>query len=440
MSTHVSRSDSARTGRRRSRRARRDRNPRDDHGPEYHADDDGYGDRATDTAPRRYADDGPDDGYADDRYADDGGYDDGGYDGEDRDGGDPYDDDRYDGDPDDAAEGDDEAAVGALRRRGRGARRAGRSRSGGSRGRGRAADPARRGRRGVKPGGGVDPLSKFSASALRRVTVLGDRPSQVVYTLAEQSRRKRGTAVLGTLLGLCGTALVALLGVLVYQLVLVPGGVAGNGAGAIVEPPEGHSTLIPELYQGETENNEVFAPISERPADAEPMAQEQVFGPAEKLELGETQLLLADSETTDTCTAMVWGDGVAQALADNGCTSAARGVYHDPEKEYVAQFTLFDLADAEAAGSVAAALDPTDPTSAPGFLLPMEDGVEGLHTGYSQATSQVMGHYLAVYWVARSDGGAPGDDETMATLNVVAMNASRWVYQQVGAAQEEQEK
>ncbi|MFC3998576.1 hypothetical protein ACFOVU_21810 [Nocardiopsis sediminis] len=421
----MSRSDSAgRAGRRRSRRGRPDRDRRDDH----------------------VRDPGPDDYDAyDDRHGD-------GYDG----------DDTYDDAPYEDAGGDPGYDTGAMEsadpgpRRGRsGRRRGGKAKSkgkvkakaaagaaGAKTGSGAAADPAGRGRRGsraVRAAGGIDPVSRFSASALRRVTVLGDRPSQVVYNLAEQSRRKRGTAVLGTLLGLCGTALIALLGVLVYQLVLVPGGVAGSGSSAIIEPPEGHSTLLPEVYQGQEEDAEVFAPIAERPGDAEVMNQEQVFAPAEKLELGDYQLALKNSEASEACTSMVWGEELAQALADNGCLSAARGVYQDTDQEYVAQFTLFDLTDSEAAGRVAVALDPTDATVEPGFVLPMDDEIEGLHSGYSQATTQVMGHYLAVYWVARSDGGAPGDDETMATLNVVAMNASVWVYQQVGQAQDEQE-
>ena len=303
-----------------------------------------------------------------------------------------------------------------------------------------ASDAPRRGHRGVRAGGGVGPVSKFSASALRRVTVLGDRPSQVVYTLAEQSRRKRGTAVLGTLVALCCTALIALLGVLGYQLTLGPNALTGKGNAAIVDPPEGHSTLLPELYQGHQEDEtEVFAPIAQRPDDAAPLTEKEVFGPAEKLELDDFELLLKDSEATDTCTALVWGEELAQSLADGSCTSAARGVYQDKKEKYVAQFTLFDLADTEAAQASAQALDPTDHTTESGFVLPLDESITGLHEGYSQATAQVMGHYLAVYWVARADGGQPAEDETMAALNVVAMDASVWVYQEVGEAKQQAE-
>ena len=66
---------------------------------------------------------------------------------------------------------------------------------------------------------GVNKVSAFSAAAIKRVSVLGDRPNQIVYTLAEQSKRKRGTAVLGLLLGAFSLALVALLAIVTMYFV-----------------------------------------------------------------------------------------------------------------------------------------------------------------------------------------------------------------------------
>ncbi|RCV49332.1 hypothetical protein DEF23_12825 [Marinitenerispora sediminis] len=339
----------------------------------------------------------------------------------------------------DAEDGAAEAAPKGRSGRGKARRSKAAGKPGKERGGKRAAAPdapaagARRGRRASTTSSGpIEQVSKFSASALKRVTVLGDRPSQMVYSLAEQSQRKRGTYVLGGLLGLFGVALVALLGVLGYQLVVAPADEAGGAATQIVAPPEGHSTLQPELFHAQPQQ-EIFAPIAERPEGAEPLTVEQVFNSAEKLKLSSFELTLRDSEVTDTCTAVVWGDDLAQALADGSCTSAARGVYRDENDVYVAQFTLFDLADAEAAAAVSEELDPQ---AMPGFVLPMDDEIPGLHEGYSQATSQVMGHYLAVFWVARADGADPKDDESMATLNVVAMDAAVSVYEQVSAATE----
>ncbi|GAB3205936.1 hypothetical protein ACQEU5_00425 [Marinactinospora thermotolerans] len=291
---------------------------------------------------------------------------------------------------------------------------------------------ARRGRRATTNSGPIEQVSKFSASALRKVTVLGDRPSQVVYSLAEQSRRKRGTYLLGGLLGLFGVALIALLGLLSYQLFVPAEGRADQATTRIVEPPEGHSTLQPDLFHAQGQQD-IFAPIATRTEDAGPLEQDRVFGPgSEKLQLDGFELTLRDSEVTDTCTAAVWGDELAQALADGSCNSAARGVYQDQDDTYVAQFTLFNLADTESAAKVA---DELDPASAPGFVLPLNTDMKGLNEGYSQATAQVMGHYLAVFWVARADGGEPRDDDSMATVNVVAMDAAVSVYEEVRDAE-----
>ncbi|MFB8767462.1 hypothetical protein VSQ78_07080 [Nocardiopsis alba] len=302
-----------------------------------------------------------------------------------------------------------------------------------------AERPGRRGGRRKNKGKGkdkrgVDRVSAFSASAIKKVSVLGDRPNQIVYTLAEQSKRKRGTAVLGVLLGAFSLALVALLGLLSFQLVTGGGGSSAGGEDSIVAPPEGHSTLTPELYLFQPDDPEVFGAIDERPADAEPMTDDSVFGSVDELELGDMKLDLRASEVTDSCTSLVWGEELGQSLLDGGCVNAASGVYTDSKEDYVAQVTLFDLSDSESATEVAAAMDPTNAETGPGFLLTREDeGIPGLQDGYSQASTQVMGHYLAVFWSGRVDGEPPGKDTDMATLNVASMNAFSFVYDEVVA-------
>ena len=134
---------------------------------------------------------------------------------------------------------------------------------------------------------------------------------------------------------------------------------------------------------------------------------------------------------TDSCTSMVWGDDLGQSLVDANCVNGATGVYTDSDGEYVAQVSLFDLANSEAATDVAAVLDPTNPEHSAGFVLSQTGDGQGLQEGYSQANTQVMGHYLAVFWVARTDGSDPGDDSDMATLSVASMNAVRYVYDEV---------
>ncbi|CAL9399206.1 hypothetical protein SUDANB121_01436 [Nocardiopsis dassonvillei] len=308
------------------------------------------------------------------------------------------------------------------------------------RGRGRRRGARRAAAAGDAGKGGVKRVSAFSASAIKKVSVLGDRPNQIVYTLAEQSKRKRGTVVLGVLSGAFALALLALLGLLSYQLFTGAGGTASGGDSTVVAPPEGHSTLSPQLYMSNPNREDVFGPIDERPEGLEPMTQEAVFGPVQEIELDDMKLELRDGTVTDSCTSLVWGDDLGQSLIDGGCVNAASGVYTDADEDHVAQVTLFDLADAAAAAEVETALDPTNAETGAGFLLSRtNDEIPGLQEGYSEATAQVMGHYLAVFWVARTDGSPPGDDTDLATVSVASMNAVPYVYNEVIAAQAQQE-
>ncbi|WP_116245224.1 hypothetical protein [Nocardiopsis sp. FIRDI 009] len=310
-------------------------------------------------------------------------------------------------------------------------RRSRRSRRRRDKGGDRSAAPGRR--------GGVDRVSAFSASAIKRVSVLGDRPNQIVYTLAEQSRRKRGTAVLGVLMGAFGVALVALLGLLIYQLFSPTQGAIAHGEQSIVAPPEGHGTLTPEQFLFGANLEDTFGPINGRPEGAEPMTEEAVFGDAEEVEVNGMELSLAEGRVTESCTSLVWGEDLGQSLIDANCSSAATGVYTDPDEEYVAQVTLFDLVDAEGATRVAEALDPNNAETGAGFLLADTGDVPGLEEGFSQASTQVMGHYLAVFWVARTDGSPPGDDTDMASVRVAAMDTVLLPYEEVVARSQAEE-
>lgn len=300
-----------------------------------------------------------------------------------------------------------------------------------------------RGRRGRRAGKGPGKVSAFSANAIKRVSVLGDRPNQIVYTLAEQSRRKRGTAVLAVLLTAFGLALILLLGLLTYQFISNDGGQVAETETGIVEPPEGHTTLTPELYLSEPNREETFGAIDQRDADAEPMTDDSVFGQTEEIELDGVSLEAQETGVEDSCTSMVWGGDLAQGLLDAECANAASALYTDSDQEYVAQVTLFDVADSNGAEEVAAALDPTNTDTEAGFVLPQTgEDVAGLNEGYSQATTQVMGHYVAVFWTARQDAEEPGSDSDLATVNVASMNSVQFIYDEVvrngGGSQEDE--
>ncbi|WP_017607989.1 hypothetical protein [Nocardiopsis xinjiangensis] len=301
-----------------------------------------------------------------------------------------------------------------------------------------------RGRRARRADKNPGKVSAFSAGAIKRVSVLGERPNQIVYTLAEQSRRKRGTAVLAVLLTAFGLALVLLLGLLTYQFISNDGGQVAETEDGIVAPPEGHTTLTPELYLSEPDREETFGAIDQRDSGAEPMTEDSVFGQTEELELDGVSLQAQQTEVNDSCTSMVWGGDLAQSLLDAECVNAASALYTDSDQEYVAQVTLFDVADSNGAEEVSAALDPSNTDTEAGFVLPRTDeDVAGLNEGYSQATTQVMGHYVAVFWTARQDAEDPGDDSDLATVNVASMNSVQFIYDEVvrngGGSQEDEE-
>src|SRR5699024_3151648 len=147
------------------------------------------------------------------------------------------------------------------------------------------------------------------------------------------------------------------------------------------------TTLTPELYLSEPNREETFAAIDQRDSDAEPMTEDSVFGQAEELELDGVSLQAEQTEVNESCTSMVWGGDLAQGLLDAECVNAASALYTDNDQEYVAQVTLFDVADGNGAEEVSAALDPTNTETEAGFVLPQtEEDVAGLNEGYSQAT------------------------------------------------------
>src|SRR5699024_2680815 len=170
-----------------------------------------------------------------------------------------------------------------------------------------------------------------------------------------------------------GLALVTLLGVLSYQLSTNTGGTSLSGEDSIVAPPEGHSTLTPELYLGEPNNEDTFGVIDERAPEAEPMTDEAVFGQAEELTLNGVELQMQQSSVHDSCTSLVWGDELGQSLLDADCVNAASALYTDDDQEYISQVTLFDLSDSQGAEQVAAALDPNNAETDAGFLLAQTD-------------------------------------------------------------------
>lgn len=288
-------------------------------------------------------------------------------------------------------------------------------------------------RRTAKTSGARASSPDNSAAGATQRSTAGERRNQILASLIDQSRRRRGGVVLGGLIASCGLVLVALLGMLGMQL--FGPGIASNQAEApIVDPPEGHSRLQPDVFNAAPQTD-MFDSVAERGEEAPELTQDALFPEDESISAAGVELEMVESETADVCTATVWGEQLAETVSEGQCSEAARGVYQDDGQGYLAQFTLFDLATADSAEAVSQELDPE--SQDPGFVLPLNTDHAGLQEGYSQATTQVIGHYLAVYWVARTDGELPEDDDSLASLNVAVTEAAVPVFEWVNAASSE---
>jgi hypothetical protein len=184
----------------------------------------------------------------------------------------------------------------------------------------------------------------------------------------------------------------------------------------------------PEAYQG-WRSPKLFAPIATRETDAKALSTKEVFG--KTLKSGNITLKLASSRLDDGCASVVWGEFLTGKLAEAECDQALRGLYLSADKRYVAQYTLFNLRDTQAADGLVEALKTehrggwVQALPAAKAALPPE--------GYTEASGHAMGHYAGLVWMARADGAelTPADD--FVTLSLAVRGAEKAVYRRVVA-------
>ncbi|WP_052810051.1 hypothetical protein [Streptomonospora alba] len=222
-----------------------------------------------------------------------------------------------------------------------------------------------------------------------------------------------GGRLLRLLLGALGVAVVALVVVLVLQF-------ATGGVDAPENP-------VPSAYETHDSGSEVLAT---RENDSRPLNKRELFGgDAEQIDSSSQGITfdLQTSSLSKDCASAVWGEGVRTALTEADCTQAARAGY--TSDGYVGAAVMFNLRDAEAAQSVATALQPPkDPDAEPsGFItVPKaeEDPFSRLGGGYSAAEATVSGHYLSVVWVQPLDAEDPAE-RTSLVSPLIALNNFR---------------
>ncbi|MDA8369845.1 MAG: hypothetical protein M0026_08225 [Nocardiopsaceae bacterium] len=210
----------------------------------------------------------------------------------------------------------------------------------------------------------------------------------------------RGKA-LPLLLGALGLAVVALVAVLVVRFM------AGGDAA-----PANAAPAVYGIYDSEN----ISEVLSSQEQDSRALAEGELFERGnEEIESQGITFTLAASSLSEDCAAAVWGEAVQKALADAGCTQAARAGY--TSGDHVGLAAMFNLRDTEAAQAVAEALQPPkDPEAeAPGFVtVPTEEApFDKLGAGYSAAEATVSGHYLVVTWVQSVDSTDPAEKESL---------------------------
>ncbi|MDF5755975.1 hypothetical protein [Spongiactinospora sp. TRM90649] len=186
----------------------------------------------------------------------------------------------------------------------------------------------------------------------------------------------------------------------------------------------------PSAYQGWA-STKVFAPIAKREADTRPLTAKEVFG-GKTLKAGKITLKLAGSTLDQSCAAAVWGTPLVDLLNAGECAQAVRGIYTSADNRYVAQYTLFNLRDTEAADTLVRELETKHRA---GWALALTSGRAALPAdGHTEASGHAMGHYAGLVWIARKDGAEPEKGDDLVTLSLAVRGAEKAVYRRIVAA------
>lgn len=180
-----------------------------------------------------------------------------------------------------------------------------------------------------------------------------------------------------------------------------------TSAGGVSHVPD--SGPLPMTYS-RASSTSVFAPIATRAKDHRPLTAHEVFDTKSVRDDDAKDTLKLTDSRVGQCAAGVWGPRLAAELQRSSCTQVARGRYLGNRFEVMV--TIFNLADANAAGRVVAT---ADPKAGNGFAQPL--GTRPFGQSYSTARGVAMGHYAVIAWAQHTDG--TGDDKDTALLSLL---------------------
>ncbi|MBE3009464.1 hypothetical protein IL992_09665 [Microbispora sp. NEAU-D428] len=220
---------------------------------------------------------------------------------------------------------------------------------------------------------------------------------------------------------------VTAVGVLAIALVLtlVVNAIGGGQSQPVQASGEMSGEGLPASFQSWPSLKEL-APIGDRKADSAPLTVQEVFG-ARTLTAGKVTLRRLAGRLDQACAGAVWGADLADALTEAGCSQAVRGLYATADGVYVAQYTLFNLADVAAAESLAKSLASLYRGA---WVQPLESP-RAKFGAYSEGNAYVLGHYLGVAWIGRADGAEPGEKDDFIMLGLAVRETEKAVFRRV---------
>ncbi|RBQ20387.1 hypothetical protein DP939_11405 [Spongiactinospora rosea] len=213
---------------------------------------------------------------------------------------------------------------------------------------------------------------------------------------------------------------------LTYAITGLGGGVSAGETESATSPVQAR----PDAYHGWA-STPVFAPIAARTADARALTVKEVFG-QKTLKAGKISLKLVATKLDGDCAAAAWGAPLTERLAAGECNQALRGLYASADNRYVAQYTLFNLRDTEAANTLVNDLE-TLHRGGWAAALPAERAAMP-RDGHTEASGHAMGHYAGLVWIGRGDGAEPAASDDFVTLSLAVRGVEKSVYRRIVAA------
>ncbi|MEU0480815.1 hypothetical protein ABZ260_16695 [Streptosporangium sp. NPDC006013] len=186
----------------------------------------------------------------------------------------------------------------------------------------------------------------------------------------------------------------------------------------------------PDVYKG-WPSSKVFAPIAQSKADPKPLTVKDLFA-TRTLKEGRVTLRLAATRLEAGCVMATWGQGLADLLAQGGCTQVARGLYVSADGRYVAQYTLFNLRDTASADTLVNTLTTLHRG---GWVRPLQAGKAVFPAGgHTESSGHAMGHYAGLVWIGRTDGADPGPKDDFVSLALTVRGVEKAIFRRIVAA------